>query len=188
LAPLERFAVEPPLVRPGQPFSPGVPPLPQRRDNSRLKNTSYRLLKRPGGRGNAANLRRPNQPPDEKQGVFHIRRIRSSPVWVDWFTGKLFEACHVGRRVLDGVLNVQVSEVILNEPHIRALVGRSEAASVGQGLPPLQNDSFCRVLEHRADQDTIYCSRWTRLLGLSRTSVSGGSPEVSCSSEHKPVT
>jgi hypothetical protein len=25
LAPFERFAVEPPLVRPGQPFSPGVP-------------------------------------------------------------------------------------------------------------------------------------------------------------------
>ena len=35
---------------------------------------------------------------------------------------QLFEACRVARRVLDGVLNVAVSEVILNEPRIRALV------------------------------------------------------------------
>ena len=45
---------------------------------------------------------------------------------------QLFEACRIGRRVLDGVLNVPVSEVILNEPRIRALVGQSEAASVAQ--------------------------------------------------------
>jgi hypothetical protein len=30
------------------------------------------------------------------------------------------------------VLNVSVSEVILNEPRIRALIGKSEAASVAQ--------------------------------------------------------
>jgi hypothetical protein len=34
--------------------------------------------------------------------------------------------------VFDGVLNVAVSEVILNEPRIRALVGEGEAAGVAQ--------------------------------------------------------
>jgi hypothetical protein len=41
-------------------------------------------------------------------------------------------AHRVARRVLDGVLNVPVSEVILNEPRIRAMVGQSEAAGVAQ--------------------------------------------------------
>ena len=38
--------------------------------------------------------------------------------------------CWVDGRVLDGVLDVAVSEVILNEPSIRALIGQGEAASV----------------------------------------------------------
>src|ERR1039458_10222428 len=45
---------------------------------------------------------------------------------------QLFEPCRVGGRVLDGVLNIPVSEIILNEARIRALVGESEAASVAQ--------------------------------------------------------
>src|ERR1039457_4703222 len=37
-------------------------------------------------------------------------------------------------RVLDGVLNVPVSKIVLNEPRIRALVGQGEAASVAQHM------------------------------------------------------
>ena len=40
--------------------------------------------------------------------------------------------CRVGGGVPDGVLDVPVSEVILNEPRIRALIGEGEAASVAQ--------------------------------------------------------
>ena len=51
-----------------------------------------------------------------------------------WFGSppQLLEPCRVGGRVLDGVLDVPVSEVILNEPSIRALIGQGEAASVAQ--------------------------------------------------------
>src|SRR6266481_8662747 len=51
-----------------------------------------------------------------------------------WFGSppQLLEPCRVGGRVLDGVLDVPMSEVILNEPSIRALIGQSEAASVAQ--------------------------------------------------------
>ena len=45
---------------------------------------------------------------------------------------QLLEPCRVGGRVLDGVLNIAMSEVILNEPRISALVGQGEAASVAQ--------------------------------------------------------
>ena len=45
---------------------------------------------------------------------------------------QLFKSRRVGGRVLDGVLNVPVSEIVLNEPRIRALVGQGEAASVAQ--------------------------------------------------------
>jgi hypothetical protein len=45
---------------------------------------------------------------------------------------QLFEPGRVGGRVLDGVLNVPMPQVILNEPRIRALVGKSEAANVAQ--------------------------------------------------------
>ena len=50
----------------------------------------------------------------------------------EWLPPKLFEAGRVRRRVFDGMLNLPVSEVILNEPRIRALVGKGEAASVAQ--------------------------------------------------------
>src|ERR1700738_4344929 len=51
-----------------------------------------------------------------------------------WFGSppQLLEPCRVGGRVLDGVLDVPMSEVILNEPSIRALIGQGEAASVAQ--------------------------------------------------------
>jgi hypothetical protein len=45
---------------------------------------------------------------------------------------QLLEPVGVGGGVSDGVLNVPVAEVILNEPHIRTLIGKSEAASVAQ--------------------------------------------------------
>ena len=47
---------------------------------------------------------------------------------------ELFKPCRVGGRVLDGVLNVPVSEIVLNEHRIRALVGQSEAASMAQHM------------------------------------------------------
>ena len=45
---------------------------------------------------------------------------------------QLFEPRRIGSRVFDRVLNVAVSEIILNEPGIRALVGEGETASVAQ--------------------------------------------------------
>ena len=47
-------------------------------------------------------------------------------------TPELLEPCRVCGRVPDGVLNVPVSKIVLNEPRIRALVGQGEAASVAQ--------------------------------------------------------
>ena len=55
----------------------------------------------------------------------HIKVVAGSPP-------ELLEASGVGRGVPDGVLDVAVSEVILNEPCIRALVGKGEAAGVAQ--------------------------------------------------------
>ena len=51
-----------------------------------------------------------------------------------WFGSppQLLEPCRVGGGVLDGVLNIAVSEVILNEARISTLVGQGEAASVAQ--------------------------------------------------------
>ena len=51
-----------------------------------------------------------------------------------WFGSppQLLEPCRVGGGVLDGVLNIPVSEVILSEPRVCALVGQGEAASVAQ--------------------------------------------------------
>jgi len=45
---------------------------------------------------------------------------------------ELLKPRRVGRGVLDGVLDVAVPEVILNEPRIGALVGQGEAASMAQ--------------------------------------------------------
>ena len=49
-----------------------------------------------------------------------------------WFPATTSRTVPVGGRVLDGVLDVPMSEVILNEPSIRALIGQGEAASVAQ--------------------------------------------------------
>ena len=51
-----------------------------------------------------------------------------------WFGSppQLLEPCRVGGGVLDGVLNIPVSEVILSEPRVCALVGQGEAASMAQ--------------------------------------------------------
>jgi hypothetical protein len=45
---------------------------------------------------------------------------------------KLLEPRRIARGVPHGVLNVAVSEVILNEPGIGSLVGKCEAASMAQ--------------------------------------------------------
>ncbi len=57
--------------------------------------------------------------------IFERCRKHSSPP-------ELLEAGRVRRRVPDGVLNVPVSKIVLNEPRIRALVGEGEAAGVAQ--------------------------------------------------------
>ena len=55
---------------------------------------------------------------------------------------KLFKSGGIGGRIADGVLNVAMAEVILNEPGIRALISQGEAAGMaehvgvrGQGQP-----------------------------------------------------
>jgi hypothetical protein len=45
---------------------------------------------------------------------------------------QLRKPCRVGGRVLNGVLNVSVSQVILNQPRIGALVGQGKATRVAQ--------------------------------------------------------
>src|SRR5690242_11608031 len=45
---------------------------------------------------------------------------------------KPFEPCRIGCGVPDGVLNVPMPEIILNEPCVCALVGKRKAASVAQ--------------------------------------------------------
>ena len=45
---------------------------------------------------------------------------------------KLFEPGGVGGGVLDGVFDVPVAKVILNEPGIGALVGKGEAAGMAE--------------------------------------------------------
>ena len=47
-------------------------------------------------------------------------------------TPKLFKARRIGGRVLHRMLNLPVAQIILNEPRIRALVGKGEAARVAQ--------------------------------------------------------
>jgi hypothetical protein len=51
---------------------------------------------------------------------------------LDFSAPELLELCRVDGRVLDGVLNVPMSQIILNEPRISALVGQGEPASVAQ--------------------------------------------------------
>jgi len=57
---------------------------------------------------------------------------RKSAFGADFLPPELFEPCRVGGGVPDGVLNVPVSEIVLNEPRVRALIGKGEAASVAQ--------------------------------------------------------
>jgi hypothetical protein len=45
---------------------------------------------------------------------------------------QLLEACRIGGGVPDSVLNIPVTEIILNEPGIGFLVGKSKAASMAQ--------------------------------------------------------
>ena len=40
--------------------------------------------------------------------------------------------CRVGRRVHDSVLNIPMSQIVLNQPRVRALVGQGEAAGMAQ--------------------------------------------------------
>ena len=45
---------------------------------------------------------------------------------------KPLEPRRVGRGVLDGMLDLAMPAIILNEPRVRALVGKGKAASVAQ--------------------------------------------------------
>src|SRR5437667_12343753 len=65
---------------------------------------------------------------------------------------QLIEPYRVGGRVLDGVLNIPVSEIILNEPRVCTLVGEGEAASVAQhgGLSEQGAGSGLAVRLHEA--------------------------------------
>jgi hypothetical protein len=47
---------------------------------------------------------------------------------------QLLEPCGIAGGVPDGVLNVAMPEIILNQPHIRALIGQGEAAGVAQHM------------------------------------------------------
>jgi hypothetical protein len=74
--------------------------------------------------------------PGQAESLFSLSAFaerRSTPQpGAELSTPQLFEPRRIGRGVLDGVLNVPVAEIILNEPCIRALVGKREAASVAE--------------------------------------------------------
>jgi hypothetical protein len=43
-----------------------------------------------------------------------------------------FKPCRIGGRVSHGVLSIPVSQLVLNQPRVRALVGEGEAARLAQ--------------------------------------------------------
>src|SRR5439155_20948638 len=45
-----------------------------------------------------------------------------------------FKPRRIGRRVHDGMLNIPVPQVVLNEPRVRALVGEGEAACMAEHM------------------------------------------------------
>jgi hypothetical protein len=47
---------------------------------------------------------------------------------------QLLEPCRLGGGVPDGVLNVPIAEIILDEPDVRSLVGQRETARMPQYL------------------------------------------------------
>lgn len=68
---------------------------------------------------------------------------------------QLFKPCRVGGGVADGVLNVAVPEVVLNEPNVCALVGAGKAAGMAQhvgmdgwAVPPPQSGKRPRGFAH----------------------------------------
>src|SRR5712692_825873 len=54
-----------------------------------------------------------------------------------------FKPRRVGRGVHDGVLNIPVSKVVLNQPRVRALVGKGEAARMAQHVRVCVNRQAC---------------------------------------------
>jgi len=47
-------------------------------------------------------------------------------------TPQLLKPCGIGSGVANGVLNVAVPEIGLNEPNVRRLIGESKAAGMAQ--------------------------------------------------------
>ena len=58
--------------------------------------------------------------------------VKKRPIERGSITATIFQTSRVGCRVFDRVLDVAVSEVILNEPRIGSLIGQGEAARVPQ--------------------------------------------------------
>src|SRR2546422_9606509 len=54
-----------------------------------------------------------------------------------------FKPCRIGGRVPDGVLNVPVSQVVLNQPRVGALVGQGNAARMAQYVRVCINGQTC---------------------------------------------
>src|SRR5262249_4914556 len=55
------------------------------------------------------------------------------------------EPCRVGRRVHDGVLNIPMSQVVLYQPRVGALVGQGEAARMAQHVRVRVNGQACEL-------------------------------------------
>jgi hypothetical protein len=51
-----------------------------------------------------------------------------------WLPPQPFKPCRIGRRVSDGVLNIPVPQVVLNQSRVGALVGQGKAARVAQHM------------------------------------------------------
>ena len=100
---------------------------------------------------NIVNLFRCEQ--DSATRSFYLFSLLSSyrVFYFSFLSPELFKAGGIGGGVADGVLDVAVSQIVLNEPGIRALIGQGEAAGMaehmgvsGQGQPgqfPIMADS-----------------------------------------------
>src|SRR5436305_667208 len=56
-----------------------------------------------------------------------------------------FKPCRIRGRVLDGMLNIPVPEIVLNQPRVGALVGQGEATRMAQHVRVRLHGEACEL-------------------------------------------
>ena len=70
--------------------------------------------------------------------------IRKKLIFATSLPPEPFKPCRVGGGVPDGVLNIPVPQIVLNQPRIRALVGQGKAAGMAQHVRVGFNGQACQ--------------------------------------------